>query len=134
MRSIKKVRISIGASSTTNLAGSTGPPLATLRSSAAPATFHTSLFFSMSALSWLADKLNSVTLLIWKRQEKHKQETTLLILRIKVFYKKESIQTTCLLILPSCLETAFSILHLLPQSCLCLLQSLHAANANKKTS
>lgn len=66
---ITKVRISIGASSTVSAIGSTGRPLlisASFRVDG-PSTFHTSLFLSISLLSWLADKLTSATLLIWKQ-------------------------------------------------------------------
>ena len=64
-----KVRISIGARFTTNFAGSTGPPLTTFDSSSSedPSTFQTSLFLSISVLSWLADKLVSVIFFIWKK-------------------------------------------------------------------
>ena len=61
-----KVRISIGASSTTSFSGWTGSPLNIVDFfSAEPSTFQTSLFFSISAFSWLADKDISVILIIW---------------------------------------------------------------------
>lgn len=62
---ITKVRISIGASSTTSFRGSTGPPLSTFGSSCEPSTFQTNLFLSISSLSWFADKLISAILWIW---------------------------------------------------------------------
>ncbi|KAM7471573.1 hypothetical protein LguiA_009756 [Lonicera macranthoides] len=46
------VRISIGASSTTSFAGSTGPPLITLDSSSSePSALRTNLFFPISSPS-----------------------------------------------------------------------------------
>lgn len=62
---ITKVRISIGASSTTSFWGSTGPPLNTFGSSWEPSTFQTNLFLSISSLPWFADKLISSILCIW---------------------------------------------------------------------
>ena len=68
--SITKERISIGASSTTRFVGLTGLPLANSGSfSGEPSTFQTSLFCSISSRSWLADKLISVTLLIWSEEK-----------------------------------------------------------------
>ena len=79
-QSLWKALISMGASSTTGLAGSTGPPLTILDSSPAePSTSQTNLFFSMSVLSWLPGKLNSVTLIIWRNRKKN----IALILKIK---------------------------------------------------
>lgn len=68
LRSITKVRISIGASSTTSFVGSTGPPLGTSCESLGASTFHFNLFFSISSLSWFADKLISLILFIYNKK------------------------------------------------------------------
>ncbi|BAT99967.1 hypothetical protein VIGAN_10151400 [Vigna angularis var. angularis] len=59
----RKVRISIGPSSTTRVIWLTGPPLTAFDSCPlSPSTFH--VFFIIFDLSWLADKLTSVNCFI----------------------------------------------------------------------
>lgn len=61
----KKVRISMGPSSTTRVELSTGPPLTGEGCSPlSPSTFH--VIFFISDFSWFDDKLISFSSLIWK--------------------------------------------------------------------
>lgn len=68
-----KVRISMGASSTSSFPGFTAPPLVILDSPFHPSAFHTSLFFSISDLSWLPDKLISTTSPIYRPKNQFKK-------------------------------------------------------------
>lgn len=132
-KSMMKVRISIGASSTTSFSGSIGPPRTTLDSSVdEPSTSQTSLFFSISTLSWLADKLISFTSSIWDTQQQGHESFK--VTKWRGHLERFNLLSQTQLLLPSCLGIASLVLPLLFQKDPCLLQPLHnSKNSNRKT-